>query len=67
MTKELTPIVGDLVLVGIGRLRRSGKVIKVLPPKHPSPGGYVVDNETTTFYVAPWESISALTKGGVHI
>lgn len=60
MTKNSTPIVGDLVEVGIPMRQikqRVGRVIKVLPPKHPSLGGYVVDNDSSTFYVAPWENI----------
>ena len=55
--KKVSAVIGDLIIVNPGRYQRSGKIIKVLPPKHPSPGGLVVDNETHTFYVAPWDIV----------
>ncbi len=55
------PAVGDQVAVGT-RYPRIGHVTKVLAPKDlgpglRSPGGFVVENDDSKFYVAPWERI----------
>jgi len=55
--------IGDTVTVGIGRNERTGKVIKIRNADHPSPGGLVVENDTTIFFVAPWEPVKLAANG----
>lgn len=62
MTQQLTPIVGDLIITGSAKYQREGRVIKVLEPKSPSPGGIVVDNKDSTFWVAPWEKVVVVNR-----
>ena len=63
---HLQPKVGDTVSVGRHNPRQ-GKVIKVLEPRDiagglASPGGLVVDNPVSTFYVAPWEKVTIVLQ-----
>lgn len=55
--------VGDTVVVSWGRIERTGKVIKIRNPNHPSPGGLVVENADSIFFVAPWEHVTKLSNG----
>lgn len=55
---QYKPLVGDeiIILNPFNTIKgRQGKVTKILPPKPPSPGGLVVENAFSIFYVAPWE------------
>ncbi len=52
--------VGDNVVVSIGRSERIGKVVKIVRPNRPSPGGFVVENNESIFYVAPWDIITKI-------
>ena len=58
MSINYKPLLGDQIKVK----GRTAKVTKILPPKPPSPGGLVVENEHSIFFVAPWEKVESVIE-----